>query len=60
MRDNSAANFQTNGIFTGNTLLHQEKALDGMEPVTRELVKKIYQTQMKYEQIGELLTALNS
>lgn len=40
MSDNSAANFQTNEIFTGNTLLHQEKALDGMEPVTRELVKK--------------------
>lgn len=31
-----------------------------MEQSTRELVEKIYQIHFKFEQIGELVTALNS
>jgi len=31
-----------------------------MEPATRELVEKIYQVHFKFDQIGDLVIALNS
>jgi len=40
-------NIQTDEIYTGNTPLCQGQAISSMEPATRELVEKIYETCFK-------------
>jgi hypothetical protein len=60
MSDKSANNAPIGGTSTRNTPLYQYYALSSMEPDTRELVEKIYQIDFNYEQIRDLVKALNS
>jgi len=60
MSDNSATNVPIDEISTGNTPLCQKQAISSIEPATRELVEKNYQIDFKFEQIGDLVKALNS
>jgi len=60
MSDKSASNPSKGETSTRNTPLYQYYALSSMELDTRELVEKIYQIDFNYEQIGDLVKALNS
>jgi len=47
MSDNYVSNVRADELSTGNAPPCQEQAISSMEPATRELVGKIYQTRFK-------------